>query len=260
MNERDRDSLARKLREQRTSLMREVGVAEADLESLSESRDSELEERAEEDRLRRLLSRLDVRARMEVEDIDAALDRIADGTFGRCGRCGEGIPLPRLRALPTARHCLACARALESRSSDAGEEAEEETGRSGPVPAELTHLGDCDKERAVWRIVLEDGRVDCDELRLVCRHGVVYLGGAVPSEPEHRVLLKLVTEVAGFTEVVDRLRVNPMLWERDGRPDGSVPARSNGFEPEDPENEDVVLSIEEGLEWAPPAEPPPDEE
>jgi RNA polymerase-binding transcription factor len=260
MNPRDRDSLARKLREQRASLVREVGVAEADLESLADSRDNELEERAQEDRLRRLLSRLDVRARMEVEEIDAALDRIADGTFGRCSRCGEGIPLPRLRALPTARHCVACARALEARSSDDGEAVEEEAGRSGPVPGELAHLGERDKERAVWRMVLEDGRVDCDELRLVCRHGVVYLGGAVSSEPEHRVLLKLVTEVAGFTEVVDHLRVNPMFWEREGKPDGAAPARSNGFEPEDPENEDVVLSIEEGIEWAPPAEPPPDEE
>jgi hypothetical protein len=204
----------------------------------------------------RLLSRLDLRAKKEVEDVDAALGRIAAGTFGTCARCGGKIPAARLQALPAALHCLACARAEES---PAGEEPEEETDRRGPVPAELALLGDRDKERAVWRTVLDDGRVDCDELRLVCRRGVVYLGGAVPSEPEHRMLLRLVTEVAGFTEVVDHLRVNPMLWGRDGDESGSArPSASS--EAEDPENEDVVLSIEEGIEWAAPGEPPPDEE
>ena len=42
-----------------------------------------------------------------------ALDRIAQGTFGRCEECRAEIPRARLQAVPYARHCVACARKLE---------------------------------------------------------------------------------------------------------------------------------------------------
>lgn len=57
------------------------------------------------------LDALDARGRQELADVAAALARLAAGTFDRCARCGEAIPAARLRAEPTARTCLACARA-----------------------------------------------------------------------------------------------------------------------------------------------------
>jgi DnaK suppressor protein len=47
--------------------------------------------------------------------IHDALGRIDAGTYGRCEECGEMIAKPRLQALPYTRHCIECARALESR-------------------------------------------------------------------------------------------------------------------------------------------------
>jgi RNA polymerase-binding transcription factor DksA len=47
--------------------------------------------------------------------IHDALVRIDAGTYGRCEECGEMIAKPRLQALPYTRHCIECARALESR-------------------------------------------------------------------------------------------------------------------------------------------------
>ena len=49
-----------------------------------------------------------------LELVHEALDRIQAGTFGRCQECGEPIAKPRLQALPYTRHCIQCARALES--------------------------------------------------------------------------------------------------------------------------------------------------
>jgi RNA polymerase-binding transcription factor DksA len=49
------------------------------------------------------------RARKAVADIDAALERIADGTFGTCEVCGEAIAPARLAAIPYARRCATCA-------------------------------------------------------------------------------------------------------------------------------------------------------
>jgi RNA polymerase-binding transcription factor DksA len=47
-------------------------------------------------------------ATIAVEEIDDALVRIVDKTYGYCERCYQPIPKPRLRALPYARLCVAC--------------------------------------------------------------------------------------------------------------------------------------------------------
>ncbi|MBA4065592.1 MAG: hypothetical protein C0501_18135 [Isosphaera sp.] len=49
--------------------------------------------------------------RGEVAD---ALGRIDAGTYGRCEHCGRAVHPERLDALPYARHCTACAAALQS--------------------------------------------------------------------------------------------------------------------------------------------------
>ncbi len=47
-------------------------------------------------------------ATLAVEEIDGALRRILEKTYGYCERCFQPIPKPRLRALPYARLCVAC--------------------------------------------------------------------------------------------------------------------------------------------------------
>lgn len=41
-------------------------------------------------------------------EISAAIDRIDQGSYGRCERCGQHIPIERLEAIPTARLCVNC--------------------------------------------------------------------------------------------------------------------------------------------------------
>jgi DnaK suppressor protein len=43
-----------------------------------------------------------------VLEIDAALERIAAGTYGRCRSCGNAIPAERLEFRPHASTCVAC--------------------------------------------------------------------------------------------------------------------------------------------------------
>jgi RNA polymerase-binding transcription factor DksA len=42
-------------------------------------------------------------------EIDEAVTRVADGSYGTCERCGERIADARLEARPTARTCIRCA-------------------------------------------------------------------------------------------------------------------------------------------------------
>lgn len=48
-----------------------------------------------------------------IGEINEALDRIAEGTYGICEGCKRVIPKPRLTAIPYARYCVECARANE---------------------------------------------------------------------------------------------------------------------------------------------------
>jgi DnaK suppressor protein len=49
-------------------------------------------------------------------EIADALERIKQGTFGRCEECHVPIHKARLQALPHTRHCVACARKLQQSS------------------------------------------------------------------------------------------------------------------------------------------------
>jgi RNA polymerase-binding protein DksA len=48
-------------------------------------------------------------------EIDAALGRLEDGTYGICTNCGTQIPAERLEARPWATLCIGCKRELERR-------------------------------------------------------------------------------------------------------------------------------------------------
>lgn len=44
-----------------------------------------------------------------LEEVEAALARIEQGTYGRCEDCGREISRERLAALPFTRYCIQCA-------------------------------------------------------------------------------------------------------------------------------------------------------
>lgn len=48
-------------------------------------------------------------ARHRVQQVDAALEQIAEGTYGVCQECGEDIQLARLEVRPLSVKCVDCA-------------------------------------------------------------------------------------------------------------------------------------------------------
>ena len=44
-----------------------------------------------------------------LEDVDRAIEKLADETYGTCDRCGTAIPAERLEAIPWAALCVRCA-------------------------------------------------------------------------------------------------------------------------------------------------------
>jgi DnaK suppressor protein len=68
---------------------------------------------ASSERERELTLTLGDRDRKKLAEIDAALDRINDNTYGECEECGEPIKQGRLQALPFTRVCVECQSSLE---------------------------------------------------------------------------------------------------------------------------------------------------
>lgn len=65
-----------------------------------------------------LALRLGDRESKMVADIDQALLRIEEGSYGICARCGKPIDEVRLEAVPTARYDAACQAAIEAANGE----------------------------------------------------------------------------------------------------------------------------------------------
>lgn len=52
----------------------------------------------------------------ELRNINSALEKIANGTYGLCEGCSKPIPRERLEALPSARLCIVCKKLEEEQN------------------------------------------------------------------------------------------------------------------------------------------------
>lgn len=78
-----------------------------------------------EERTRELDMILTDREKRKLLQIDDALDRIEDDTFGLCEDCGTKIPRARLKVLPFAKFCVECQEKNEREEKYTREEPEE---------------------------------------------------------------------------------------------------------------------------------------
>jgi RNA polymerase-binding protein DksA len=113
----------------REALLEERGRVEAALQNLHEETagtlsedageetayDNHLADTATETYDRELDYTLEENAEHLLAEIDAALKRIEEGTYGNCTNCGKQIPVERLEALPWATLCIDCQRDRERR-------------------------------------------------------------------------------------------------------------------------------------------------
>jgi len=103
------------LAEERALVLRRLGGLAADFEeTVAASRDSNADDEHDPEGHtiafeRSQVTSLSRRLEQRLAEVDAALARLAAGTYGVCTRCGEPIAPGRLEARPAARECIACA-------------------------------------------------------------------------------------------------------------------------------------------------------
>ena len=84
-----------------------------EVEETSPTNDNNLAETATATLGREIDYTLGDNAEQVLSEIDAALNRIEDGTYGTCVNCGNEIPRERLEANPWASLCIDCKRKSE---------------------------------------------------------------------------------------------------------------------------------------------------
>jgi DnaK suppressor protein len=115
----DRETLRQELIAERERLIREIEELDADLsESLEDSSeespyDQHLAETAAVTLDREIDLTLEENARARIAQIDRALSKLDNGSYGRCDKCGKDIGEDRLKIAPFATLCIECKRREE---------------------------------------------------------------------------------------------------------------------------------------------------
>lgn len=73
-------------------------------EDLGREEDDNAEEMEEKEASQGLINVLND----NLKEVNAALERMDQGTYGHCANCNEEIPVERLRAYPAATSCVKC--------------------------------------------------------------------------------------------------------------------------------------------------------
>lgn len=110
-----------RLLQERERIMLALNQNEVEFEGTTTTRSAEFEESSRIDRDKEYISGLLSKDTDILTDIEEALKRIAEGTYGRCVDTGKDIPEPRLEAMPWTPRCREAQEAYERRRR-AGEE------------------------------------------------------------------------------------------------------------------------------------------
>ena len=123
LSKKDLDAFARRLQERRRALIAEIRqeIEDGEDEHSVALRDQfddldPHDDRAVSDWVREVGIAQVVRDTRELDDVEAALRRVADKSYGVCVDCGEAIPRARLDATPSAVRCVPCQEKAEARA------------------------------------------------------------------------------------------------------------------------------------------------
>ncbi len=116
MNKRERKKFEKQLLELREKkreyidMLRELAISRTQREASGDisaftSHPADISTESDE---REKVASLITRETEMLKELDAALERVADATYGKCDACGGDIPAARLQALPFATLCVKC--------------------------------------------------------------------------------------------------------------------------------------------------------
>lgn len=108
MNEAQLEQAKEHLMQMRREVMQEVQNASATSREMGQDGVPDIGDMSANTYSRDVLLNLSESQRQKLRDIDAALDRLTQGQYGICVRCGEEIAARRMEVRPFSRYCIEC--------------------------------------------------------------------------------------------------------------------------------------------------------
>ncbi len=109
-------SLRTLLNDRLVALRAEVQAAQQARAEAGRATEHEVEDRKDEAAQQQFERLGDVQEQRDIDEltqVESALSRLDEGTYGNCADCDEPIALQRLRVQPAAQRCTGCQQALE---------------------------------------------------------------------------------------------------------------------------------------------------
>lgn len=120
--------ITQKLQDAKNKILQEVSQKVRSESNILKHEIGDIYDIASNERERELTLMLGDRDREKLSEIEDALERLKDNSYGTCEECGEPIAEPRLKALPSTRVCVECMSKMEKELKIKGRGYEEETG------------------------------------------------------------------------------------------------------------------------------------
>jgi DnaK suppressor protein len=204
---REMTALREKLLQRRDDIIKLLKSIRASWGELQEPA-QEFEESASKRTIAGGLEQIDYRTIEELRNIDAALEKMEKDQYGQCEICERAIGRKRLEAIPWARRCIGCAQQAES-ADNGVEDGEEEADRM-PLPLSDSQLVD-----NIWDALDTEESLKTDGLEIASTDGVIELTGFMPDRRQHQIVLEIIEESSGISEIIDHIEVIDDRWEGD---------------------------------------------
>jgi DnaK suppressor protein len=103
------DTIRQQLQTKRDELLHRSARIQRDLQHVDQPISQDFAEQATEMENTDVLHGINAESQHELQLINRALDRLDQGKYHQCVKCGSAIGDARLIAVPYAEHCISCA-------------------------------------------------------------------------------------------------------------------------------------------------------
>lgn len=122
INGKEFEEIEQMLLSQRAELLKLISKSAAWEKDISKLERGDFQDMAATSLEREMTFAMGSREREEFLMINSALRKIAEGTYGKCERCGEKINIKRLKIVAFAQYCMECKSIMEHEIEPASEE------------------------------------------------------------------------------------------------------------------------------------------
>jgi len=117
LSEKELEEFKAILENKKEQILKNINANAKELDSLKDAEASDEADHAILNTDVAIEEALNMKQQKEIQEIDYALFKIENKTYGICEMCEEDISLPRLKVKPQAKYCIVCREIVEKRAS-----------------------------------------------------------------------------------------------------------------------------------------------